>query len=508
MRKPPTVKPEDKPKAIFPKYLVRKEGPTPDTPIISGPYTMEALQTMAYNGVVTRDTELAKKGENTYRPAGYWYFRETLFPKKKDFGITPLPETTGKPDAPGKPIENGPLRTREDIEARLQKDPNDPQAVQTLNAIKEHMATQGVTAQEAIDALLIKEAPKQNIRSPLKTEISGTRGITVIAGILASCVFIPLIFRATDPLEKTNFRECYAGLLFVLTIIFFFGKKIQERISLVTFALLVAGFTLTACILTITGAVWAAAASFSFGQILTGVIGMTGIFRLLPGLLHLDKYVATYYIAALLIGTIIALIPGLRRGPKLIIAGAIAFIIIGPIWDRHYKGKRTFALVHLWNTPKEKKAIAEERNQIAQARLKTEGFLTAEAYSAYINHTEVTDPDPDRSSKNVWENFAKGVPDARHDLGVWSDQRVYNRARQALSLLGNWGAMPAGDMDYLPHRTKEVRAVWNDQGIRPPSRAVLNAIFDYMQLVDPQNQGHYVQEYSNAELLVDYMENH
>jgi hypothetical protein len=111
----------------------------------SSSYTVEGLETLVMNGRLGFESELARVGEDDYRPVHEWPFGARLFPLKLKFGFKPglAPRAVAPP-----PLE---ITSAAELRELIRRDPHDLRVILLLNHVKERHLTEGRPVEELLE---------------------------------------------------------------------------------------------------------------------------------------------------------------------------------------------------------------------------------------------------------------------------------------------------------------------------------------------------------------------
>jgi serine/threonine protein kinase len=132
---------------------------------IKGPYSIDALETLALNGEILPSTLMTEEGSTEFKPATAWPIFEQVFPARtwdlaKDhraFVNVNAPPKAG----PGSPTDQtrpdpqparrgGPICSMKELEARTAEDPHDPILIATMNEVAFKVKNDGLTQKQAL----------------------------------------------------------------------------------------------------------------------------------------------------------------------------------------------------------------------------------------------------------------------------------------------------------------------------------------------------------------------
>jgi hypothetical protein len=188
----------------------------------AGPtYTVEGLESLAWRGLLTLDTEIAREGSAVFRAVREWEFAEQVCPPKRvlAFKVSETANALVPARAELAVHQPGPtgrhITTLDEIRALLDKDPNNPQAIQLLNDRKEEMILQGITAPQAF-ARFFRSNQELNHRLTLKvvyrrvSDAVLTHRYAALVGILGMSVFLGGVIVYGDSTERGIAMACSA----------------------------------------------------------------------------------------------------------------------------------------------------------------------------------------------------------------------------------------------------------------------------------------------------------
>lgn len=162
-------------------------------------YTVEGLESLAYNGQIDRDTLIARDGSSDYRPAGSWEFAVLVFPVKKALTIARRVEdtglvTTGFKLAKLAPVPGMHITSMEEIKTLIRHDPHDPRVLVLLNALKERMHAEGLSVEQvfadffasnlALNQRLTVKVIYRHVSEAVRANRASALGLGVLANVM------------------------------------------------------------------------------------------------------------------------------------------------------------------------------------------------------------------------------------------------------------------------------------------------------------------------------------
>jgi GYF domain 2 len=219
-----------------PQYFIRTGTET------KGPYSVDALETLALRGDIVPTTLLGVEGSGDFKPVNESPVFKKLFPSKTwtlakerpafvavnaapKAGVE-LPKGNAVADS-GKATKGRPISSREEWEARTAADPYDPILVSTMNEATYRMTNDGVTQEQALESIFAANKELNRTRNTTgaaqfgreiaRTRSSATKFAVFLGGVCAVLMY-------NYPAARTN-GEITVALIGLIYGISMFAAK-------------------------------------------------------------------------------------------------------------------------------------------------------------------------------------------------------------------------------------------------------------------------------------------
>ena len=215
-------------------------------------YGVDGLETLVFNGQISRETSVARADQGKFRPLGEWEFAPRIFPVKPPaLALGQSFKEVGKlrPRPVGLPPDSGHLASMGELDRVLQRDPNDPRAMQLLNDLRTRVSEGGVSAETAIaehftaNAGLRRRLTSKAVYKYVSDAVRGHRHAALMGAVMADGM-LAYVGAHGDTYD----RQCaLCGALFINLVLGFvaaFAYRLQRWLDMHPF---LAGLMIAGC---------------------------------------------------------------------------------------------------------------------------------------------------------------------------------------------------------------------------------------------------------------------